>query len=69
LKIRNRVKVTEEILTPELVQAELKAYEEAHGMTSSEFLRRFHTGELHEHEMLDWEFYCDAARKLGVELK
>ena len=68
MKTKHRVKVTEEILTADMVRAELQAYEQRFRMRSSEFLRRFQGGELHEHEMLDWEFYCDAAKELGVEI-
>jgi len=60
--------VTEEVLTADIVRAEPRDYERRFRMSSSEFQRRFQAGELHEHEMLDWEFYCDAARELGVEI-
>ena len=67
MKTRHRVKVTEEVLTADMVRAELHSYERRFRISSSEFRRRFQAGELHEHEMLDWEFYCDAAKELGVE--
>lgn len=62
------LKVTYRTVTPELVREELAAYEQKFGMTSSEFLRRFHAGELGDHELMPWEFYCDMAKELGVEL-
>ena len=61
------VKVTSRTVTPELVREELVAYETKYGITSSEFLRLFYSGAMHQHEVTSWEFYCDMAKELGVK--
>jgi len=65
---RHRIKVTRNTVTPELVGQELAKYETKYGLPSTEFLRRYMTGEMHEPDMVAWEFFCDLARETGVEL-
>lgn len=55
------------VLTPEIVREELDSYERRYGMKSSEFLRLYRAGKMHEHDAMPWEFYCDMAEELGVE--
>ena len=62
-------KTTVRVLTPEIVRAELDSYEQRYGIKSSEFLKRYYAGELHEHDAMPWEFYCDMAKELGVEFE
>jgi len=68
MKTKHPIRVTEQVVTPELVRTELAAYQDRYGMKSSEFLRRFQAGELCDHDIMPWEFYCDMAKELGVEL-
>ncbi len=66
--MEERGKIDVRVVTAEEVRAELTKYEKKYAMPSSEFLRRFLAGELDEHDMVGWEFYCDVAKEFGIEL-
>jgi len=68
-KPKQKITVTYRTVTPADVRRELAECENKYGVTSTEFLRKFETGEMHDHEFGHWEFLCVLAKKYGIPLR
>jgi len=64
--VETGVTVTYEVMTPEIVRADIERFEKQFGISSSEFLRRFWAGEFDEPEAIDWEWACELADEMGI---
>ena len=58
--------MTYKVMTADVVRAEIEEYEEKHGISSSEFLKRFWAGEFDEPDAISWEWMCELADEMGI---
>ena len=54
-------------LTPESLKEQLTAFEERYGIASTEFLERYHAGNMgDDRDVMRWVWLCSVAVKLGA---
>jgi hypothetical protein len=54
-------------LTPESLKQQLVTYEERYGLTSTDFLEKYHAGKMGDaRDVMRWAWLCTVAVKLGM---